>query len=181
MHPSDGYQLFTTDGTSAGTAMVKDIAGPAGKYGLPGSYPTDLTAAGGLLYFSATDTSHGTQLWATSGTAAGTALLTTGNASAGGTVPQFLAADGGTLYFTGFDATNKFQLWESTGTAAGTQQLTSGGSPSMGLNPQDLTAAGSTIYFAAPDGSHGCNCGRSPGPRPARRRCSPASTWPGAA
>ena len=181
MHPSDGYQLFTTDGTSAGTAMVKDIAGPPGGYGLPGSYPTDLTAAGGTLYFSATDTSHGTQLWATDGTAAGTALMTTGNTSGGGTVPQSLTADGSTLYFAGFDATNKFQLWESTGTAAGTQRLTAGGPTSLGLNPQDLTAAGGTVYFAANDGAHGRSCGRSQGRRPARRRCSPPPTWPGAA
>ena len=132
MHPSDGYQLFTTDGTSAGTAMVKDIAGPPGTYGLPGSYPSDLTAAGGLLYFSATDTSHGTQLWATDGTAAGTALMTTGNAARGGTAPQFLTADGGTLYFTGFSPStgtqrNGFQLWASDGTQATTEQLTTGG------------------------------------------------------
>ena len=88
--PSDGTQLFASDGTAAGTTMVKDIAGL--RPGLPGSYPTDLTAAGGLLYFSAIDIAHGTQLWATNGTAAGTTLLTTGNAAKGGTVPQFLAA-----------------------------------------------------------------------------------------
>ena len=173
MHPSDGYQLFTTDGTSAGTAMVKDIAGPPGGYGLPGSYPTDLTAAGGLLYFSATDTSHGTQLWATDGTAAGTALMTTGNAARGGTAPQFLTADGGTLYFTGFSPStgtqrNGFQLWASDGTQATTEQLTTGGARFIGLNPQDLTVAGSTVYFSGTDGSHGTQLwsftGTTPGP-----------------
>ena len=95
-------------------------------------------------------------------------MLTTGNASNGGTVPQFLTAIGSTVYFTGIDATNKFQLWESTGTAAGTQRLTAGGPTSLGLNPQDLTAAGGTVYFSANDGEHGAqlwSCtGTTPGP-----------------
>ena len=97
--------------------MVADIPGANG---YPGSYPTDLTAAGGLLYFAATDSSHGIQLWATNGTSSGTTMLTSGDAANGGTVPQFLTAMGNTLYFTGFDPTNGFQLWSSNGTAAGT-------------------------------------------------------------
>ncbi len=82
-------------------------------------------------------------------------MLTSGNASGGGTVPQDLTAVGNTLYFNGFDATNGFQVWQSDGTASGTVRLTSGGATGLGLNPSDLTAVGSTLYFAANDGTHG--------------------------
>ncbi|MGP0063459.1 MAG: beta strand repeat-containing protein [Isosphaeraceae bacterium] len=152
---NDGTQLFTSDGTAAGTTIVLDIAGPTGANSKPGSYPSDLTAVGGLLYFEATSASSGSQLWATNGTASGTTMLTSGDAANGGISPQFLIAMGNTLYFNGFDPTNGFQLWSSTGTAAGTVTLTSGGASSLGLDPQELTAVGNTLYFSGTDGVHG--------------------------
>ena len=34
-------------------------------------------------------------------------MLTSGNATGGGTVPQYITAVGGTVYFSGFDLTNR--------------------------------------------------------------------------
>ena len=44
--------------------------------------PQYLTALGGTVYFSGFDATNGLQLWASSGTAAGTGRLTSGGASA---------------------------------------------------------------------------------------------------
>ncbi len=149
----DGVQLFESNGTAAGTVMVTDIPGTSSH---PGCYPADLTAAGGSLYFAATEGGDDTQLWMTDGTAAGTVPLTSGGASSGGTMPQSLSWAGGPLYFTGYDATNKFQLWTSNGTTAGTYRVTSGNATTTGLDPQFVTATpGGTVYFAANDGVHG--------------------------
>ena len=97
---ADGVQLFESNGTAAGTMIVKDIPGANG---YPGSYPADLAAAGGQLYFSATEGGYGSQLWTTNGTAAGTTMLTSGDAAGGGTAPQSLTAATGDVFFSGFD------------------------------------------------------------------------------
>ena len=62
-----GLELFKSDGTSAGTVIVKDIY-PL----LFTSDPKYLTEVAGLLYFSATDGTSGYGLWRTDGTEAGT-------------------------------------------------------------------------------------------------------------
>jgi ELWxxDGT repeat protein len=64
-----GRQLWRTDGTEAGTRMVKVIA--------PGGKDADaklgsLTDVNGTLYFSATDGVHCRKLWKSDGTEAGT-------------------------------------------------------------------------------------------------------------
>src|SRR5262249_57094631 len=70
-----GVELWKSDGTESGTALVKDIS--AGKY--YNSFPDNLTAAGGLLVFTADQRDHnsatGREVWVSDGTAAGTALV----------------------------------------------------------------------------------------------------------
>ena len=51
---SDGYDLYRTDGTSAGTGLAADVHAPFEQY---------LTAAGGSLYFNHDDGIHGRELW----------------------------------------------------------------------------------------------------------------------
>src|SRR5262249_23258823 len=46
----NGSELWRSDGTAAGTVMVKDI-----NPGSAGSYPSDLTNVNGTLYFAARD------------------------------------------------------------------------------------------------------------------------------
>jgi hypothetical protein len=52
--------LWRSDGTAAGTIMVKNI-NPSGD-----SYPVFLTAVGSTLYFRATDGTNGNELWSCS-------------------------------------------------------------------------------------------------------------------
>ncbi len=61
----DGVELWKSDGTDAGTIMVKDI-------NVSGSSdPTAFTVVNGLLYFAADDGVNGTELWTRAGTSAG--------------------------------------------------------------------------------------------------------------
>jgi ELWxxDGT repeat protein len=53
-----GMELWTSDGTAAGTRLVHDVSpGPSW------STPRELTVANGSLYFSAHDGEHGRELW----------------------------------------------------------------------------------------------------------------------
>jgi ELWxxDGT repeat protein len=61
--PNYGRELWKTDGTAAGTSLVKDVYG-----GVLGSNPTHLFVANNVLYFTANDGVHGNELWMTDGT-----------------------------------------------------------------------------------------------------------------
>src|SRR5262249_18091383 len=76
-------ELWKSDGTTPGTVMVKRIntADPA----LHGSRPSALTSFNGNLYFMASDGIHGTELWKSDGTEAGTMLVKDLQPGAGGT------------------------------------------------------------------------------------------------
>jgi ELWxxDGT repeat protein len=67
---TNGEELWITDGTIAGTRLVKDIT-----QGAIGSYPSELTIVGNRLYFQANDGSTGQELWTSDGTTTGTRLV----------------------------------------------------------------------------------------------------------
>ena len=67
---SHGRELWRSDGSRAGTVLVKDID-PDGN----GREPYSLTGAGGTLFFTADDGTHGQRLWKSDGTRAGTVLV----------------------------------------------------------------------------------------------------------
>jgi ELWxxDGT repeat protein len=65
-----GRELWVSDGTAAGTRMVKDI-----RPGATGSQPDTLTRVGSRVYFTANDGRRGRELWVSDGTAAGTHVV----------------------------------------------------------------------------------------------------------
>ena len=78
--------------------LVRDLA--------PGSHDSrlhNLTAAGGTLYFGATDEIHGYELWRSDGTAAGTTLVQDIQPGPTPSNPDQLTAADGVLYFTAND------------------------------------------------------------------------------
>ncbi|HSW24323.1 MAG TPA: ELWxxDGT repeat protein, partial [Burkholderiaceae bacterium] len=66
-HGQRGQELWASDGTPQGTAIVKDI-----RPGFQGSFPSGHVLFGGALYFAADDGESGVELWKSDGTAAGT-------------------------------------------------------------------------------------------------------------
>jgi ELWxxDGT repeat protein len=65
-----GPELWTSDGTAAGTVLVEDIH-PCARHDPPRS----LTAVGRRLLFTADDGVHGRELWKSNGTRTGTSLV----------------------------------------------------------------------------------------------------------
>ena len=85
-----GEELWRSDGTEAGTALVADIAG-----GAAGSDPRQLTRLGTTVFFTADEGSFGEELWKTDGTGQGTAPITDINPGPDSASPRQLTAVGG--------------------------------------------------------------------------------------
>jgi ELWxxDGT repeat protein len=145
-----GEELWRSDGTAAGTFLVKDI-----DPGVAGSQPRGLTVAGGRLFFVADDGVHGREPWVSDGTAAGTRLLADILPGAASSVPQALTAVGNRLVFSAADPVHGRELWVSDGTAAGTrllQDISPGPAPA---SPMGFAVAGPFLFFSANDGATG--------------------------
>jgi len=144
-----GHELWKTDGTTAGTVMVKDIWPGGANH----SSPEHLTAVGGLLYFVADDGTHGQELWLSDGTAAGTVMVADLWPGPGGSSPGRLTTAGSLVYFVA-GPTGDREVWRSDGTAAGTYRVRDirVGSSS---NPSALAFVGGRLFFAADDGVAG--------------------------
>lgn len=70
--PEHGWELWRTDGTAAGTVMVRDLHPTASAFA---QGIGELMAAGDLVYFAANDGATGAELWRSDGTTAGTRLV----------------------------------------------------------------------------------------------------------
>ncbi len=103
-----------SDGTTAGTVLVKDINPGAGH-----AFPSNFTEVNGTLYFTADNGTGGVELWKSNGTEAGTVLVKEINPM-GSADPGYLTNVNGTLFFAANDGTTGYELWKSDGTAAGT-------------------------------------------------------------
>ena len=111
-----GWELWKSDGTEAGTVMVKDISPGAGS-----AYHQLLTNVNGTLFFEANDGVHGWELWKSDGTDSrdchGKGYPTRGATSM---VCIILTAVNGTLSSEANDDVHGWELWKSDGTEAGT-------------------------------------------------------------
>jgi ELWxxDGT repeat protein len=101
----EGTELWASDGTAAGTVLVKDLD-PTGP-----SNPAQLTAAGGRLYFSAFDPLHGVELWQSDGTAAGTHRVQDIAPEKLSSSPDQLTVLGNRLFFAADDNLIGRELW----------------------------------------------------------------------
>jgi ELWxxDGT repeat protein len=148
-----GAELWKSDGTDAGTVLVKDI--------FPGSRSSEitaLTAALDRLYFVADDGVHGRELWASDGTDAGTVLVADLFPGPGSSLPLELHAVGSRLVFSAYDGSlggHGRELWKSNGTAAGTVLLQDLNPGPESSSPMAFTESGGTLYFVANDGMTG--------------------------
>ncbi len=90
-----------------------------------GADPIGFTGVNGIVYFAANDGIHGSELWRSDGTAAGTWLVKDLWPGWQGSSPRtFQVAPAGAFYFlTRSPEGNKNSIWRSDGTTAGTQEV----------------------------------------------------------
>ncbi len=146
-----GSELWTTDGTQAGTVLVKDI-----NPGSANGYPSNFTRLNDVWIFTAFNSIHGVssgELWKTDGTAEGTVLIKDINPGASGSTPTELTVFNGAVYFKAFDGIHGAELWKTDGTEAGTTMVKDSRPGNSGSNPAGLTAFNGALYFQADAGA----------------------------
>ena len=149
-----GVEPWVSDGTEAGTRLLRDIAVPRPNYpGAVDSDPGDFTAAAGRVFFTASEGVHGVELWTTDGTEAGTRLVEDFNPGDLGSVPGFLTPFGHDLAFTIFAPGG---LWRSDATESGTSRISA-------VAASDLVKAGGRLFFAGTDPASGSELWTSDG------------------
>lgn len=120
---NEGRELWVSDGTAAGTELLADInPGTADSLhwsSFGSNSLNNFNVFNGKVYFSAASP-NGTEVWATDGTAGGTAELADIMAGPLGSNPTNFAVHDGALYFAASDGIHGNEWWRTDGTAAGT-------------------------------------------------------------
>jgi ELWxxDGT repeat protein len=155
--PGEG-DLWRSDGTAAGTYLVKDIPS-----GFESPQIANLTNVGGMLFFTASVGEHGIELWKSDGTEEGTMLVKDIVPGPNSSNPTSFVDVNGTLFFVANDGTNGAELWKSDGTETGTI-LVKDIAPGLGSSSLEyLTSVNNTLFFSANDGVSGAELWRSDG------------------
>jgi ELWxxDGT repeat protein/VCBS repeat-containing protein len=145
--PVHGTELWTSDGTAAGTHLVDDIVTGSGPETNQFKFTPFAATSDHVYFLSGVDPlAYSDIVYTTDGTPGGTAAVDNGAVFVLTPGSESPTPVGNTLYFTPFDAaTGALDLWKTDGTVAGTAQVT----PASGsfTVPGDLTAFNSTVYF----------------------------------
>lgn len=142
-----GRELYKTNGTTAGTSLVRDI-----RSGTASSSPTNFAAIGSRLYFAANNGTNGNEPWTSDGTSGGTTLLLDVNSGAGNSDPTEFVQVGSNVFFAATGAGGR-ELWMTDGTSGGTARVKNIRPGNNDSNPVNLTAFGNLLFFACDDGS----------------------------
>lgn len=138
----NGRELWRTDGTSAGTQLVRDI-NPLGS-----SDPTEFEQVGNVIFFAASDGVTGTELWRTDGTSQGTTRVADINPGAASSNPSSLVNFNGVLYFAADGGIFGRELWRLDGqTPVQVTDINSLGS----ADPSQMVVFRDRLFFSAND------------------------------
>ncbi|MCZ7557011.1 MAG: T9SS type A sorting domain-containing protein [Bacteroidia bacterium] len=171
-----GVELWKSNGTVAGTVMVKDI-NPGTASGCVLAYSNNagvalasassrLVPVGNDLYFTATDGSSGYELWKTNGTAAGTVRAADIFPGAESGWPAWLTVMNDIVYFAGRNGNDGDKLMRyvpATNTVDVVADIHPGTGPRDSAYVSWMTAIDGTLYFSAFDPEHGQELWKSDG------------------
>lgn len=125
-----GNELWISNGTGAGTVMLKDIN--TGHSGADSSNPRQFYPFNNMVLFAATDATHGEEIWRTDGTAAGTFMLRDINTGTDSSTYGKVTVDGFTFaspifssfhtfnnraYFNADDGNGTGEIWGTDGSS----------------------------------------------------------------
>lgn len=151
-----GREFWKSDGTDAGTLLVKDINTDSNSI-----YIETATVIGDSFFFTTYSGTIGTELWVSDGTQAGTSLVMRFQVG-GFPTPSSVASYHDQIYFAADDGIRGAELWRSDGTHAGTW-LVADINPVGSSQPTGMTVFKDTLYFSADDGTHGAELWKSDG------------------
>jgi ELWxxDGT repeat protein len=135
-----GVEPWISDGSTAGTKLIKDI-----NPGLPGSSPEYFRGYKNVVQFTATDTAHGSELWKTDGTETGTTLVKDVVPGQESSYPQSEIVSGDLLFFRA--GSNAWwsdvpaQIFRSDGSDSGTVSI-------LPIESKFLTDVEGTLFFS---------------------------------
>lgn len=130
---SSGTELWVTNGTTAGTKMVKNIA-PGILSSVSTRFP--ILSLQNEVLFVANDGVTGDELWISDGTEAGTKLFKEFRPGSSGSSFGFIDLGDDLIYFS-----ESGQLWRTDGTLSGTYVLTGG------FSYESIRKEGKYIYY----------------------------------
>ncbi len=134
-----GKQLWKTDGTPAGTLLVKDFTAE------DAVSLSRFVATGNAVYFMLS-VEGAYQIWKTNGTEDGTIMLK----DFGTNQPLFYrAAVGNTVFFSCSESATGAEIWKSDGTQEGTIVLKDINPGSAGSNARDMENVNGVLFFCA--------------------------------
>lgn len=147
---TNGEELWKSDGTEAGTVMVKNV----NMNNNSGIYPETLIAYKDKIYFSANDQVTGHELYVSDGTEEGTMLFKDINSSSSFPVPNLLTISNDYLFFNAGDGVHGSELWRTDGTVGGTIMLKdiNEGTGGAFLGENKIIDFKGQLYFTAYDG-----------------------------
>ncbi|MXP66143.1 hypothetical protein E0493_22700 [Roseomonas sp. M0104] len=138
----NGEELWVSDGSQAGTKLLKDI--------WPGAHGSDIgnmtRLPDGRVLFTAADPVHGNELWVTDGTESGTEMLYDVNDGSGSFGPVYVTPlSDGRVVFEGQNSASGREIWVTDGTRDGTHVL-------MEITPGAEGTDFNAPWVALPDG-----------------------------
>ena len=140
--PAEGIEVWTsTGGTATQAAAVRP--------GNLGSDPSELTIYGNNLYFAATTTADGRELFRLPVGGSTASLVTDIDPGDGDSDPVFLTTTSDRLYFVADSPTEGIELFSVSGTGPATLIDVWPGDDPRESEPRNLTAVGDTLYFSA--------------------------------
>lgn len=146
-----GNELWTTDGTAAGTQQFSNFTSAAA----PDFTAYRMLSTGSRIFLNAHNVPGDYELWTcTAESGSLTMLKDIAPGTTKGSSPLYFTLVGSNVYFTADDGTNGRELWVTDGTAAGTRlvkDIRSGAG--VGSDPEGLTVFKGQLYFFAKDNS----------------------------
>lgn len=153
-----GFELWSSTGTAGSELAVGDVEpGAAGQFSA-GIAPT-WTAANGLLYYLATNSAHGTELWRSDGTKSGTFMLADLAPGAASSSISNMVEFKGSLYFTVTEGSDHY-LYKSDGLASNTVRIAH---IARGATPKYFTPVGDDLYYISQTPTNGVELRRTDG------------------